>query len=134
MIASNQNFNLIIEEHFSEILNKIDIQTEELINSSRKNSSDHHTGSSLENDLNSIRANQILIIKEISNFNLKNQLSMKEYNIITRSQEALNSNEALKKIIIRNDCILLDNQKNVNHFELIATSWFINSDCLKFFK
>ena len=118
MTRQNLNQRLIINDHFDDIINQIDIKTETLLEEEAK----FNKKSKLENGaddrrkkLNEIREKQIEKIKEIKEINL-----------------SLLQNE--KEEIIHFDCVLLEQPKSVNGFVIWITSWFYNEMDLKFLR
>jgi hypothetical protein len=113
---SNFNKNLLVIDHFDEIINQIDIKTETVL-------LDQSLTKEKRNKLNELREKQIQKIKEIKEINL-NLLQNNE-------QEEL---EDLKKLI-HFDCVLLEQPKNsLNGFDLWITSGFYNQKDLGFLK
>ena len=139
MSNQNQNINprLIINEHFGNIINKIDIKTETLLQ-----------GQSLteekRNELNEIREKQIEKIKEIKEINLQHlPLNINEKDYEEKWSFILNDNsldyeqkiDQLKdsENLIHFDCFVLKQQWR-NYSELWLTSGFYNQKNLEFLK
>ena len=108
MTKQNQCFQLIIIDHFDDIINQIDIKTETLFQ-------DQSLTQETRDKLNEIREKQIEKIKEIKEINL-----------------SLLQNEVEE--IIHFDCVLLEQPKSVNGFVIWITSWFYNEKDLKFLR
>ena len=159
MSKQNQSFHprLLINEHFSNIINQIDVKTETLLENqilSQEN----------RNLLNETREKQIEKIKEIEQLNL-NHLPSKidENNYEQKWSHILNDDslEYKKKIdqikidLIHFDCVLLEHKNKIDqikeqeeliHFDLLEqpksenglvlwiTSWFYNQKYLKVLK
>jgi LPS O-antigen subunit length determinant protein (WzzB/FepE family) len=134
---NHQSFHpiLIIADHFDEIINRIDIKTETLLENqifpqeTRKN-------------LNLIREKQIEKLKEAKEINL-NRLSKDGFDEEAYSREwshvlddkSLSYRQQVDKIkekLIRVDCVLLENQNLINGLDLWLTSWFYNEINLEF--
>jgi hypothetical protein len=113
MSKQNQNPRLIVNDHFDNIINQIDIKTETLLQ-------DQSLTNETRNKLNQIRDEQIEKIKEIKEINL---------NLLDT-----NENEDLEKLI-HFDCVLLEQPKHsLNGFVLWITSWFYNKENLEFLR
>ena len=115
MTKQNQSHRLIINDHFDDVINQIDIKTETLF-------LDQSLTVETRNKLNEIREKQIEKIKEIKEINL-NLLQNNE-------QEEL---EDLDKLI-HFDCVLLEQPKSLNCLLLWITSWFYNQKDLEFLR
>jgi hypothetical protein len=114
---SNFNKNLLVFDHFDEIINQIDIKTETLLQ-------DQMLLEKKRNKLNEIREKQIEKIKEIKEINL-NLLNTNENEELELDLEKL----------IHFDCVLLEQpQKSLNGLVLWITSGFYNENDLKFLK
>ena len=138
MSKQTQSFHprLLINEHFSNIINQIDVKTETLLENqilSQEN----------RNLLNETRKKQIEKIKEIEQLNLshltskidENKYEQKWSNILNdNSLDSQKKLDHLKDELILIDCFLLEQPKNLNGLDLWITSWFYNHDDLEFMK
>ncbi len=115
-LKNNFHSHLTIIDHFDEIINKIDIKTETLLQ-------DQSLTEEIRNKLNEIREEQIEKIKEIKEINL-NLLNTKE------KDEEL---EDLEKLI-HFDCVLMEPTTTLNGLVLWITSGFYNQQDLEFLK
>ena len=112
---SNFNKNLLVIDHFDEIINQIDIKTETVL-------LDQSLTKEKRNKLNELREKQIQKIKEIKEINL---------NLLQNNE---NEDLDLEKLI-HFDCVLLEQTKNsLNGFDLWITSGFYNQKDLEFLK
>ena len=138
MSKQNQSFHprLLINEHFSNLINQIDVKTETLLENqilSQEN----------RNLLNETRKKQIEKIKEIEQLNLshlpskidENKYEQKWSHILNdNSLDSQKKLDHLKDELILIDCFLLEQSKNLNGLDLWITSWFYNHDDLEFMK
>jgi hypothetical protein len=132
MPNSNQSFNprLIINDHFDLIINKIDIQTETLL-------LNQSLSKEKINELNKTRQEQIDKLREIEQFNLSgvNLLEYEEKWSTLIDDQSFNFEQKVEKIkqdLIAADCILLEQEKIINGFNLWITSEFYNKNDLEF--
>jgi hypothetical protein len=116
MTKQNQSHRLIINDHFDDIINQIDIKTETLFQ-------DQMLTEEKRNKLNEIRDEQIEKIKEKKEINL-NLLN-------TNEEEELELD--LEKLI-HFDCVLLEQPKSLSGIVLWITSWFYNEKDLRFLR
>ena len=117
MTKQNQSHRLIINDHFDDVINQIDIKTETLF-------LDQSLTDETRNKLNEIREKQIEKIKEIKEINL---------NLLQNEKEA--ELELYLEKLIHFDCILLEQPQNsLNGFDLWITSWYYNQKDLEFLK
>jgi hypothetical protein len=138
MSLRNQSFHprLIIVDHFDEIINQIDIQTESVL-------MDQSLPEETKNKINALREKQIEEIKELKELNL-NILPLKfnedEYRqkwthvIDDNSLEYKHKIEKIKGELIVNDCVSFQNPKQINGCVLWITSWFHNEMNLEFLR
>ena len=140
MSKQTQSFHprLLIIEHFSNIINQIDVKTETLLENqilSQEN----------RNLLNETREKQIEKIKEIEQLNLNHLPSnIDENKYEEKCSHILNDNslEYQQKIdqikeqeeLIHFDCVLLEQPKSENGLVLWITSWFFNQNNLEFLR
>ena len=108
MSKQNQSHRLIINDHFDDVINQIDIKTETLLQ-------DQSLTEDKRIKLNKIREEQIEKIKELKEINL---------NLLNNEDEEL----------IHFDCVLLEQPESLNGFDLWITSWFYNEKDLKFLR
>jgi hypothetical protein len=140
MSKPNQSFHprLLINEHFSNVINQIDVKTETLL----ENQILSHENRKL---LNETREKQIEKIKEIEQLNLSHLPSKIDENKYEQKLSHIlndNSLEYQQKIdrtkeqedLIHFDCVLLEQPKSLNGLDLWITSWFYNQENLKFLK
>jgi hypothetical protein len=138
MSQENQSFNprLIIVDHFDDIINQIDIQTESIL-------IDQSLQEEKINEINETREKQIEEIKELKESNL-NILPLKfnedEYRqkwahvIDDNSLEYKHKIDKIKERLILFDCVLLQNRRQANGCKLWISSWFHNEMNLEFLK
>ena len=129
---------LLINDHFSNVINQIDVKTETLLEN-------QILFQKSRNLLNETREKQIEKNKEIEQLNL-NHLPSKvdEIKFEQKCSHILNDDslEYQKKRdlikeqegLIHFDCVLLEQPKSLNGLALWVTSWFYNQKNLKFFK
>jgi hypothetical protein len=128
---------MIIVDHFDEIINQIDIKTETLLER-------HILTDETRNKLNKIREKQIEIINELKEMNLVG-LTSGIFNEFAYRQKwshviddiSLDYKEKLDKIkeeSIIFDCVLLENSNLINGLEIWITSWYHNEKNLEFLK
>ena len=136
MSKQNQSFHprLLINEHFSNIINQIDVKTETLLENqilSQEN----------RNLLNETREKQIEKIKEIEQLNLnrlpsnidENKYEQKWSHILNdNSLEYQQKIDQIKEELIHFDCVLLEQSKSENGIILWITSWFYNQMDMEF--
>ena len=140
MSKQNQSFHprLLINEHFSNLINQIDVRTETLLENqilSQEN----------RNLLNETREKQIEKIKEIEESNLNHlpsTIDIEKYE--EKCSHILNDNslEYQQKIdqikdeedLIHFDCVLLEQPKSENGLVLWITSWFYNQMDFEFLR
>jgi hypothetical protein len=127
---------VIIVDHFDQIINQIDIKTETLL---ENQSLDGDT----RKELNEIRETQIERINELKEFNLSHlpqSINEQEYkekwsHVITdTSLEYKHKIDQIKEELILEDCVLWKNSNLINGFQLWITSWFYNEKNLEFLK
>jgi hypothetical protein len=138
MTNENQSFHprLIIVDHFDQIINQIDIQTEILLEN-------QIFPEETRKKLNEAREKQTQKLKEIKELNLKHlpqNIDEKKYkekwahvvedNYLVYSHKI----DKIKEELILEDCVLLENPNEINGFSLWITSSFYNEKDLKFLK
>jgi hypothetical protein len=128
MTKQNQNRQLMIIDHFDEIINEIDIKTETLLEQEakfNKKSKLESRADDRRNKLNEIREKQIEKIKEIKEINL---------NLLQNNNEEEELELDLEKLI-HFDCVLLEQPENsLNGLLLWITSGFYNQENLEFLR
>ena len=139
MSKQNQSFHprLLINEHFSNIINQIDVKTETLLENqilSQEN----------RNLLNETREKQIEKIKEIEELNLNHLPSTIDIEKYEQKLSHILNNDSMdyqqkvdrtkeQEELIHFDCVLLEQPKNsLNGIVLWITSWFYNKENLEF--
>ena len=138
MSLQKQHFHpeLIIDDHFDELINQIDIQTETLL-------SDQSLNEETKNEINDLREKQIEEIKELKKLNLnhlppifnEDEYRQKWAHVIDdNSLEYKHKIDKIKEELIVNDCVLLKNRSQANGCELWITSCFYNEKNMNFFK
>ena len=127
---------LIIVDHFDELINRIDIRTETLLEN-------RIFTQETRQYLNEARERQIEKIKEIKELNLKHlpeKINEQKYSgkwshvIGDNTLEYKNKIDRIKEELILFDCVLLETHNLVNGFSLWVTSWFYNQKDLEFLK
>ena len=127
---------LIIDDHFDELINQIDIQTETLL-------SDQSLNEETKNEINDLREKQIEEIKELKKLNLnhlppifnEDEYRQKWAHVIDdNSLEYKNKIDKIKEQLIEYDCVLLQNRRQANGCKLWISSWFHNEMNLEFLK
>ena len=140
MSKQTQSFHprLLINEHFSNIINQIDVKTETLLENqilSQEN----------RNLLNELREKQIEKIKEIEQLNLNHLPSTIDIDKYEQKWSHILNDDSLEyqqKIdqikeqedLIHFDCVLLGQVRSKNYLDLWITSWFYNQRNLEFLK
>ena len=138
MTLKYQSFHprLIIVDHFDEIINQIDIQTESLL-------VDQSLPEETKKEINALREKQIEEIKELKELNLNHLLPIfneDEYRqkwahvIDDNSLEYKHKIDKIKERLILYDCVLLQNRRQANGCKLWISSWFHNEMNLEFLK
>jgi len=138
MSKETQSFHpqVIIADHFDEIINRIDIKTETLL-------LDQSLPGETRLKLNEIREKQIEKLKDIKELNLSNsaqkfdedEFRQKWAHVIDdETLEYKDKIERIKEELILFDCILLENPKLINGCILWITSWYYNEKRYKFLK
>lgn len=127
---------LIISNHFDDIINYLDIHTENIFYNSNLNNNDII-------EINLLRDEIIENVKRIEEFNYNyfdvHQLEIyKELDLIDADESygcnLENKFEAFKDLLIRNDCYLLKDLKSKIGFALYITSWYNGKAQLEFLK
>jgi hypothetical protein len=138
MSLQKQHFHpeLIIVDHFDELINQIDIQTETLL-------SDQSLNEETKNEINDLREKQIEEIKELKKLNLnhlppifnEDEYRQKWAHVIDdNTLEYKHKIDKIKEQIIAYDCVLLEDKNQIKVFELWITSWFHNEMNLEFLR
>ena len=141
MSKENQSFHprLLINEHFSNLINQIDVKTETLLENQLLTQENR-------NFLNETREKQIEKIKGIEKINLNylpsniDEEKFKERCSHIYNNDSLNYQQKIDKIkeqeeLIHFDCVLFEQPKNsLNGLVLWITSWFYNQKDLEFLR
>jgi hypothetical protein len=127
---------VIIVEHFDELINLIDIRTETFLEN-------EITPEEKRNELNEAREKQLELIGEIKELNLSHlpqEFNEERYRekwshvIDDDSLEYKDKIDKIKEDLILYDCILMENHRRVNGYDLWVTSWYYNQRNLRFLK
>ena len=135
---ATQSFHprLIINDHFNEVINRIDVITETLLEN--QTLSEEH-----RKQLNKLRERQIEYIKEIEETSLKNlPVPFDEIKYVQKWSHVLNDQtlnheqklDLIKEEIINYDCVLMEQQNVINGLDLWITTGFYNKKSLEFLK
>ena len=146
----NYNYNprLAKVNHFDDIINKIDVKTETLLekiemSNKKRKLEDEAAETKQQNDLNETREKQIKKIKEIEQINLnflENDKEIEEFEqkwshvINDHSLDYQQKIDQIKEDLIHFDCVLLEHPEESNPFILWITSWYYNKKDLDFLK
>ena len=131
MLKNNFQPRVIIDDHFDEIKNQIDIKTETLL-------CDQSLSESEKKTLNDLRDEQLDAIKSVQDRNFAN-LNSKHDDDTTDSfqlqwthvieNSSMNNEkklEAIKKDLIILDCVLIEDDSYKSGLSLWITPWFYN--------
>ena len=127
---------IIIVDHFDDIINQIDIQTETLL-------SDQILQEETKNEINDSREKQIGEIKQLKELNLnhlppifnEDEYIQKWAHVIDdNSLEYKHKIDKIKKQLILYYCVLLEDKNQIKVFELWITPWFHNEMNLEFLR
>ena len=141
MSKQNQSFHprLLINEHFSNLINQIDVKTETLLENQLLTQENR-------NFLNETREKQIEKIKGIEKINFNylpskiDEEEFKERCSHIYNNDSLNYKQKIDQIkeqeeLIHFDCVLFEQPKNrLNGLVLWITSWFYNQKDLEFLR
>ncbi len=140
MSKNHEHFHprLLITEHFSNIINQIDVKTETLLDNQMSNKESRKK-------INKLRKDQIEKIKEIEQINLNHLPSEIDVDKYEQKWSHILKDASLnyqKKIdlikeqedLIHFDCVLFEQPKILNGLELWVTSWFYNQRNLEFLR
>ena len=136
MSLQNQSFHpkLIIVDHFDDLINRIDIHTEFVLEEQSLTERE-------KIEINDVRAKQIEEINEMKELSLnhlqphfnEDEYSQKWAHVIDdNSLEYKNKIDVIKEELILEDCVLLGNPNQINAFDCWLTSWFHNEKNLEF--
>lgn len=140
------NQHVLINEHFDKIINNIDVITETLLENSEHNSVKRKLEINFDTpkvkclkseDLNNKRQRQIEVLKNIEkkNLDMVDKLLPKNDCIKGLMDSFEEQTDPIKKQIIFNDCVLLENQSdNAFSTSLILMPFFLKRIELEFFK
>jgi hypothetical protein len=123
---------LIVCDHFDNLMNKIDIKTEQIL--------EFNYSKSHENKLNALRKEQINVLEQIKVENLtlieniNNENFMQKLNFLIdndniQDEDKLNT---LKRDVIRIDCLLLDDNNYENGYSIWITNLYYSKNHLDF--
>ena len=138
MTKQTQSFHpqVIIVDHFDNLINQIDIKTETLLEN-------QILPEETRSKLNEIREKQIEKIKEIKELNLshlpqkfnENDFRQKWSHVIDdESLEYIDKIDQIKEELILYDCALMENHRVPTGYDLWVTSWYYNQRNLRFLK
>ena len=123
---------LIVCDHFDNLINKIDIKTEQIL--------EFYYSENHENKLNALRKEQINVLEQIKVENLaliediNNEHFMQKWNYLIDNHNILYEDKlnTLKRDVIRFDCILLDDNNYENGCSIWITNLYYSKNCLDF--
>lgn len=128
------NARFIIGEHFDNLINKIDIRTEEILNKIMKISKPTET-------INTMRDEFISKVKDLKEFNLReNTMSQDEFEkkwqhlIDDETIEYEDKLDQFKVDLIRNDIIILEDNQSLNKCSLWILNWFNTKQHIEFLR
>jgi len=124
---------IIINDHFEDVINLIDIQTEILLE-------DQSLNEDKINELNTLRNKQLEKIKEIQELNLfllpkfDEEKYQKKWSDIINDEtlEYQHKLDLIKDDLIIFDCVLVEDFQSKSKITLLVTSWFYNLRNLDF--
>ena len=130
MLKNNFQPRVIIDDHFDEIKNQIDIKTETLL-------CDQSLSESEKKTLNDLRDEQLDAIKRVQDRNFANLKSKHDdatdsfqlqwtHVIENSSMKNEKKLEAIKKDLIILDCVLIEDDSYKSGLSLWITPWFYN--------
>lgn len=127
--------SLIVNDHFQEIINQIDINTESLLDN-KALKADGIT------ELNTLRDTQITKIKEIHEINVKRLPVFNEDEYVKTWSYVFNDSkldyyqklEIIKESLISLDCVLIEDFSLANNLSLWIMPCFYNKQDLEFLK
>jgi len=130
MLKNNFQPRVIIDDHFDEIKNQIDIKTETLL-------CDQSLSESEKKTLNDLRDEQLDAIKSVQDRNFANLKSKHDdatdtfqlqwtHVIENSSMNNEKKLEAIKKDLIILDCVLIEDDSYKSGLSLWITPWFYN--------
>jgi hypothetical protein len=133
-MAQNKSYHpkVIVNDHFDNIINQIDIKTESLFQNPKLDEEKI-------DQFNALREKQLDLIKVIKDFNLKNvkfdeENFQKEWSYIL-NESSLDYQQKIDEIkvkLITIDCVLVKDASSKSEYSLWVTNWFNKSDNLKF--
>jgi len=138
------NPRVIVNDHFDNIINKIDVKTETLLEGIALKQTLQVEQVKLQIELNEIREKQIETIQEIKKINLSNlpEYTNDDENYKVEMSHILEDHsldyehkvDLLKETFIFCDCVLLEHPALKNGLALWITSWFYDLKSLEFLK
>jgi len=136
-MLQNQSYHpsIIINNHFEEIVNRIDIETETLLE-------DKSLNDQKRNELNILRDKQLEKIKDIQELNLSRLPKFDEDEYRKKWSRVINDEslgykqklDIIKEELISIDCILVEDFKSISKICLWITAWFYNLKDLDFLR
>ena len=127
--------SIIVNDHFEELINRIDIETEMLLE-------DQSLNEETRNELNIIRTKQLVKIKEIQELNLIRLPEFDEKEFMKNWSHLINDAtleyeqkiDLIKEDLIAFDCVLVEDYKSKSRISLLITSWYFNLKSLDFLR
>jgi hypothetical protein len=127
--------SIIVNDHFEELINRIDIETEMLLE-------DQSLNEETRNELNNTRTKQLEKIKEIQELNLVRLPKFYESEFMKNWSHLINDAtleyeqkiDLIKEDLIAFDCVLVEDFKSKSRISLLITSWYFNLKSLDFLR
>ena len=136
-MLKNESFHpeVLIVDHFDEIINQIDIKTETLLQNANLNENER-------TNLNKIRSEKITTISNAKNKNLskvkfiENSYKSKWSHVINKTGFSFDQKSEIIKEneLIVSDCLLLEDKEFASEISLWLTSFFLNRKHLEFLR
>ena len=127
MYTESYSVPVIIVDHFDAIINRIDVQTETILQNKKPNEED-------TNELNNLRRRQINMIEQLKMYNLAanaftdESFYQKWKNLIDDDSVMYSDKmDAIKKDLIRHDCVLIKEATSKSELVLCVFRWFNNA-------
>ena len=125
------NPRLIIDSHFSKIINDIDIKVEELLAEKALNDID-------KNEINELRSKQIVKIEEFKKFNIESYKCSEEA-FSAKWKDLIEDNniddedklDIIKNDLILHDGVLIEDPDFKSKISLLLFPWFVDKRALK---
>jgi hypothetical protein len=127
-----QKLKLIVDEHFTQIINKLDIHVEQLLCDEKLREND-------SKEINRIRLLQIEQIEKIKNYNLNNiehhqKLLMLIWEDLLNDSSTIDKLDRVKKFIILKDCVLMKNVCIKSGICLWSFGWYLSQEQLSYLR